>query len=80
MLWMIKSESATKVGCIHTSEWLDVDYVGVIIGPDLVIRNGEVITDAFKRTYRTLMSRGMKGCYLYCADKETSAYFKSILS
>ncbi|MEA2077899.1 MAG: DNA/RNA helicase domain-containing protein, partial [Candidatus Marinimicrobia bacterium] len=28
-------------------------------------------------TYKTLMTRGMKGCYVYCTDKETAEYFKS---
>ncbi len=23
------------------------------------------------------MTRGMKGCYIYCTDKETAAYFRS---
>lgn len=29
-----------------------------------------------KNTYRTLMTRGMKGCYIYCTDSETADYFK----
>lgn len=105
--WIIKPNSVTEVGCIHTCQGLELDYVGVIIGPDLIIRDGQVITDATKRastdksiqgykklqkenpeqaealadmiiknTYRTLMSRGMKGCYIYCTDSETQAYFK----
>ena len=32
-----------------------------------------------KNTYRTLMTRGMKGCFIYCVDKETSDYFKQQL-
>jgi DUF2075 family protein len=32
-----------------------------------------------KNTYRTLMSRGMKGCYIYCVDKELSSYLKNRL-
>lgn len=32
-----------------------------------------------KNTYRTLMTRGMKGCYVYFVDKETENYFKSRL-
>jgi len=81
----------------------------VIIGPDLVVRGGKIVTDATKRattdrsirgykkmhkenpeqaeaqanviiknTYRTLMTRGQKGCYIYCTDAETSSYFKSV--
>ena len=33
-----------------------------------------------KNIYRTLMSRGMKGCYVYFVDKETEAFFKSRIS
>ena len=32
-----------------------------------------------RNTYRTLMTRGMKGCYLYFMDPETAEYFKSKL-
>lgn len=108
--WLVHPESVTEVGCIHTCQGLDLDYVGVIIGPDLVIRGGKVITDPTKRattdrslrglnrlieegpieasrladsiiknTYRTLMTRGMKGCYVYSVDPETQDYFKEHL-
>ena len=30
-----------------------------------------------KNIYRVLLSRGMKGCYLYFMDKETENFFKS---
>ena len=106
--WIIKPESVNEVGCIHTSQGLEVDYIGVIIGPDLIVRNGIVITDATKRassdksvhgykkmlkdepeqakqladaiiknTYRTLMTRGQKGCYVYSTDPETQEYLMS---
>jgi DUF2075 family protein len=106
-LWIIKPESVNEVGCIHTCQGLEVDYVGVIIGEDLVVREGKVITNPYKRskndssvrgykkllakqpvegsklldliiknTYRTLMTRGMKGCYIYCVDQETAEFFK----
>jgi len=32
-----------------------------------------------RNTYRTLMSRGMKGCYVYFVDEATADYFKSKL-
>ena len=31
----------------------------------------------FKNTYRVLMTRGMKGCYVYFMDKNTEEFFKS---
>lgn len=108
-LWIAKPNSVNEVGCIHTCQGLELDYVGVIIGPDLLVRNGVVCTDALKRssmdssikgyktqikvnpekarrdaeliiknTYRTLLSRGQKGCYIYCVDAETSSFFKEM--
>jgi uncharacterized protein len=108
-LWILRPDSVKEVGCIHTCQGLEVDYVGVIIGPDLIVRDGKVLTDPSKRsrmdasikgyrqvlesdsekgreqirsiiknTYRTLMTRGMKGCYVYCVDKETEEWFKEM--
>ncbi|MVN79274.1 DUF2075 domain-containing protein [Hymenobacter sp. HMF4947] len=48
-LWIMNPESVREIGCIHTCQGLEVDYVGVIVGPDLVVRNGQVVTDATKR-------------------------------
>ena len=108
--WIIQPNSVNEVGCIHTCQGLEVDYVGVIVGDDLVARDGELITQPSKRaksdkslngfkkamkespieaelkadeiirnTYRTLMTRGMKGCYVYFADNATAEYFKSLI-
>lgn len=109
--WVISPSSVNEVGCIHTCQGLEMDYVGVIVGPDMVIRDGVVKTDAFKRsrmdqtikgfkcwfkrdpeaankmadliiknTYRTLMTRGMKGCYVYFTDEETKQSFLESLN
>lgn len=100
----IDEDSFEQVGCIHTTQGLEFDYVGVIIGRDLIFRNGEVETDFTKRartdksltgirttrnyaladriirnTYRTILSRGQKGCFIYCEDKALSDYIKSRL-
>lgn len=108
--WIITPGSVSEVGCIHTCQGLELDYVGVIVGADLRVRNGKILTDVLKRsgqdstirgikkmikedpdtakaladriiknTYRTLMTRGQKGCYLFCVDAETNAYFKSFV-
>lgn len=42
--------------------------------PELAKQKAEAI---IKNTYRTLMTRGMKGCYVYFVDKETGNYFKN---
>jgi DUF2075 family protein len=95
-LWITAPNSIEEVGCIHTCQGLELDYVGVIIGPDMQLRDGQFVTAPehrskmdrsirgyktmmkedrdgtlervdriIRNTYRTLMSRGMKGCYVY---------------
>jgi DUF2075 family protein len=36
----------------------------------------EIADEIIKNTYRTLMTRGMKGCYIYCVDKKLGEYLK----
>ena len=36
----------------------------------------EIADEIIKNTYRTLMTRGMKGCYVYCVDKNLAEYLK----
>lgn len=107
-LFALGENTVKQAGCIHTTQGLEFDYVGVIIGKDLRYENGNVVTDFTKRaksdsslkgikkmykenpekalklsdeiiknTYRTLMTRGMKGCYVYCEDKPLAEYLKS---
>ena len=33
--------------------------------------------EIIKNTYRTLMTRGMKGCYVYCTDKALAQHLKN---
>lgn len=35
--------------------------------------------EIIKNTYRTLMTRGMKGCYIYCTDEGMKKYLVSRL-
>lgn len=37
----------------------------------------KIADSIIKNTYRTLMTRGMKGCYVFCTDKKLSEYLKS---
>ena len=110
-LWIIRPESVNQIGCIHTCQGLEVDYVGVIMGDDLVIRDGKWVclpgkragsdksihgikqllkNDAvkgkamaeliIKNTYRTLMTRGMKGCIVFSTDEETREWLKKTIN
>ena len=46
--WAIRKDSINEIGCIHTCQGLEFDYVGVIIGTDLRYDNGKIITDLTK--------------------------------
>jgi DUF2075 family protein len=48
---------------------LGIDPIAASKKADEIIRN----------TYRTLMTRGMKGCYVYFTDQATADYFKELL-
>jgi len=43
----------------------------------VVKRSKDQFLDLVKNTYRVLLTRGMKGCYVYFMDKETESFFKS---
>jgi DUF2075 family protein len=108
-LWNKSNDFATnprsidEVGCIHTSQGMEFEYAGLIIGTDFIYRDGEILTDytqhpekagEFRRphqkkvfeedvpqidriirnTYKVLMTRGQKGCYLYIMDPELKDY------
>jgi hypothetical protein len=45
---------------------------------DRVVRgSGDRFTDLVKNTYRVLLSRGLKGCYVHFMDKNTEAFVRS---
>jgi DUF2075 family protein len=44
---------------------------------NVVKRSKDKFIDLAKNTYRVLLSRGMKGCYVHFMDKDTERFFKS---
>ncbi len=108
--YAIDEDSINEIGCIHTAQGLEFDYVGVIIGDDMRFEDGHILTDGFSRaisdhsikgfktlykndpdeakrradeviknTYRTLMTRGLKGCYVYCTDSNLADHLRECL-
>lgn len=43
----------------------------------VVKRSKEKLIDLVKNTYRVLLTRGLKGCYVYFMDEDTKNFFKS---
>lgn len=60
MRWIIDDDSVTEIGCIHTSQGLELDHIGVIVGKDLVVRNGQVITNFRERAVSDSSMKGLK--------------------
>lgn len=100
--WVNSPNAINEVGCIHTVQGYDLNYVGVIIGPefsydedkniflvdkkkyfDINGKNG--ITDPqelvayIKNIYKTLLTRGIKGTYIYIADLKLRRYFEKYI-
>jgi DUF2075 family protein len=44
------------------------------------VTRAEDLVNLLCNTYRVLMSRGMKGTYLYFQDAETRSFFENLLS
>ncbi len=96
--WATDASGINQVGCVYTAQGFEFDYVGVIWGRDLIVRDGEWVADRrasfdmpvrrakddhfralVKNTYRVLLTRGLKGCYVFFQDAETRALFESRL-
>ncbi|KQO14675.1 DUF2075 domain-containing protein [Paenibacillus sp. Leaf72] len=102
--WAIHPDGIDQIGCVHTTQGLEFEYVGVIIGNDLRydadtgtlfsdfkdykdvtgkkgLKNDPARLNALiKNIYKILMSRGMKGCYIYCRDQALQAYIQTRLA
>lgn len=100
----VNPNSFEEIGCIHTCQGMEFDYVGVFIGKDLYFKNGHVHTNRnaiskddktsgirlkttsdeeadklIRRTYKVLLTRGIKGCYIYCEDEALRNYLREKL-
>lgn len=103
--WAVNPNSFEEIGCIHTCQGMEFDYVGVFIGKDLYYKDGHVQTNRnaiskddktsgirlkgtsneeadklIRRTYKVLLTRGIKGCYIYCEDEALRNYLKEKLN
>ena len=96
-LWASHPKGINQVGCIFSAQGFEVDYVGVILGPDVIydaerhcvgavkgrtyglVDSDEDFETHIRNIYRVLMSRGRKGCLVYCCDPKLSDYLKRMI-
>jgi DUF2075 family protein len=103
--WISSANALEEVGSIHTVQGYDLNYVGVIIGPDLrfdpvkkrlyAVRKsyfdkkgkennnmlGRKVSDDdlllyITQIYGVLMTRGIRGTYVYACDPELREYLR----
>jgi len=106
--WINSANSVNEVGSIHTVQGYDLNYAGVIIGPELsydevskrlvfkresyfdskgkennprlgISYSDEDLLEFIKNIYRVLMTRGIKGTYLYVCDPKLAGKLRTSL-
>lgn len=100
--WISSARSVDEIGCIHTVQGYDLNYCGVIYGPEIgydteteqiVVRKGmyydklgkaalqsyEELRDYIVNIYVTLMTRGIKGTFVYVCDPDLREYLRQYL-
>lgn len=95
--WAYKTQGVKQIGCIYTAQGFEFDYIGVIIGNDLVYNaatdsleanieatadptlrsSAETFASHVRNIYRVLLTRGMRGCYVYFVNEGTRRFFES---
>lgn len=107
--WVNSKTSSEEVGSIHTIQGYDLNYAGVIIGPDLgydsesgritfnrdsyldvkgrennkklgIVFSDEDIRQYVLNIYRVLLTRGVKGTYVYVSDPSLRSHLKKFFS
>ncbi len=101
MEWILRENSIDEIGCIHTSQGYDLNYVGVIFGYEIDYdeTNNKIVIDLSRfcdknvkrstdeetvkkyitNAYRVMMTRGIKGCYIYACNPGLSKYLKRFI-
>ncbi len=100
--WVNSPNSVNEVGCIHTIQGYDLNYAGVIIGPEISYNPHTKSIEVDKRKYKdanghrgvddpeelkryivniykTLLTRGILGTYVYVVDVPLRKYIQASL-
>jgi DUF2075 family protein len=106
--WIASPKSITEVGSIHTVQGYDLNFAGVIIGPDLRFdpETGRIVVDRdsyfdkkgkennavlgksytdddllrfVRNIYAVLLTRGMRGTYVYVCDQQLREYLRGYI-
>ena len=100
--FILSTNAINEIGCVHTLQGYDLNYVGIIIGEEIDynpnINRIEINLDKFYdkyvkqgcdektvekyiiNSYKVIMSRGIKGCYVYACNKNMHNYLSKFIS
>ncbi len=101
--WITTPNAVNEIGCIHTVQGYDLNYLGVIIGEDIkynpvtkqiyadknnyfdqqgksgVAEDPIALREYLTNIYLTLMTRGIKGTYVYVCDPALREYMSQFI-
>ena len=99
--FILSENAVNEIGCIHTLQGYDLNYVGVILGYEIdynpQTKQIEVDLSKFYDTnvkkdtsfltvkkfiinsYKVIMSRGIKGCYVYACNPNMQKYLEQFI-
>ena len=100
--WISSVTSSEEVGSVHTTQGYDLNYAGVIIGPDIrwdeatqrviavreshfdtevrAVKNLDALLDYIRNAYYVLLTRGMRGTYIYVCDPALRRRIRALIA
>lgn len=100
--WITREDSRYTIGCIHTTQGYDMNFVGVIFGEEIDYNpatnaleinldkymdkkvkqstDEETLKQLILNTYTTIMTRGIKGCYVYACNSNMKKYLRQFIA
>lgn len=99
--WILREGAVNEIGCVHTTQGYDLNYVAVILGHEIdydeesnsiiidrnkfydsKVKDGvsdEMLKQYIINSYKVMMTRGIRGCYIYACNPRMQKYLKRFI-
>lgn len=92
--WVNSPNAINEIGCIHTIQGYDLNYAGIILGNEIKYSDelgiyaerseyfdnyGKELNTYIINIYTTMLTRGIKGTFIYVCNKELREYLRKYL-
>lgn len=96
--WILSPNAVNEIGCVHTTQGYDLNYVGIIFGEEIdwdekasqikvniekffdkkvkAATSPTKVKEYIINAYRVMMTRGIKGCYMYACNPGMQEFLK----